>query len=79
MAPESTHKTPLPGLSLYADLLDARGARASAPGTISRAPVVFKHPDGGADKHDGDLSAQRQEPSAGTYKIPFVLQNNCCG
>lgn len=72
MAPEPTTKTSRPGLSLYANLLDPQGAQASAPGTISRAPVVFKQQDGGVDRHGGDVSAQKQQSNAGTYEKPLA-------
>lgn len=73
MAPEST-KTPRLGLSLYANLLDPNNTKPSAPGTISRAPVVFKQPDGGTEGYDGDVSAQKQQPNAGTYAKPLMLE-----
>ena len=74
MASESTAKPPRPGLSLYANLLDPNN-KPSAPGTISRAPVVFKQPLGGTEGYDGDLSAQKQQPNAGTYAKPLVLNS----
>ncbi|KAL8756932.1 MAG: hypothetical protein Q9184_004346 [Pyrenodesmia sp. 2 TL-2023] len=69
MASGSTSNTSRPGLSLYANLLDSNGSQASAPGTISRAPVVFKQPDVGPDKDDGDSSAVRQQPSAASLRF----------
>ena len=53
------------GLSLYASLLDPSNT-TSAPGTISRSPVVFSKPAG----HDGlqdEAAAQKQQLSAGSY------------
>lgn len=67
MVLESTEKAPRPGLSLYANLLDAK---ASAPGTISRAPVVFKQHGGGTDRHEDDVSASGQQTSLGTHAPP---------
>ena len=57
------------GLSLYANLLNNSTGKQSGPGTISRAPVVFKptadetilQDDGAADKH----------LNAGTVRQPF--------
>ncbi|KAL8964797.1 MAG: hypothetical protein Q9197_006796 [Variospora fuerteventurae] len=60
MVPEPTEKAIRPGLSLYANLLDAN---ASAPVTISRAPVVFKHSAGGNDGLGSDLTGARQQTS----------------
>lgn len=54
MPPESTPKGG--GLSLYANLLDPDAA--SAPGTISRAPVVFKQ---NAEEQKTDESAAKQQ------------------
>ena len=64
MASDSAVKLPRAGLSLYADLLDPTSAN-SAPGTISRAAVVFKQSEGGRPQQD-EPSAQRQQISAGT-------------
>ncbi|KAI4136809.1 MAG: hypothetical protein LQ341_005437 [Variospora aurantia] len=63
MVPEPTEKALRPGLSLYANLLDAN---ASAPGTISRAPVVFKHSAGG---NDSDLTGPRQQTSVASLRF----------
>jgi len=52
------------GLSLYANLLDPSSSNAPAPGTISRAPVVFNKP-GGNDAHQDEALAQKQQISAG--------------
>ncbi|RMJ26012.1 hypothetical protein PHISP_03094 [Aspergillus sp. HF37] len=54
MPPDSTPKGG--GLSLYANLLDPDAA--SAPGTISRAPVVFKQ---NAEEQKTDESAAKQQ------------------
>lgn len=74
MASGSTSNTSRPGLSLYANLLDPKGPQATAPGTISRPPVVFKQPDVGPDKDDGNVSAVREQPSAGIYEKPLAIQ-----
>lgn len=59
------------GLSLYANLLDSSTKKHSAPGTISRAPVVFKQPavdDGEADRtaveKQHQISAGRYQPAS---------------
>ena len=57
------NQTPTPrtgGLSLYANLLDPE---SSAPGTISKAPVVFKP----ADATD-EGSAKKPQIDSGTKK-----------
>ena len=54
---------PKAGLSLYANLLDPSSNDASAPGTISRAPVVFKQPEAEAAQEDD--AAQKQKINAG--------------
>ncbi|KAL8813375.1 MAG: hypothetical protein Q9223_000709 [Gallowayella weberi] len=72
MAPDSSANLSRPGLSLYANLLDPKGTNSSAPGTISRAPVVFKQPDSGAEIVGGDVFAQKQQASAGSYTKPPV-------
>ena len=64
MAPESAARSARPGLSLYANLLDSSSDKDCAPGTISRAPVVFKQPteeDPPLDK----IAAEKQQISAG--------------
>ncbi|KAL8766450.1 MAG: hypothetical protein Q9209_006744 [Squamulea sp. 1 TL-2023] len=70
MASDSSTAPARPGLSLYANLLEPTGAGSAAPGTISRAPVVFKQSAGGAEGHDNDASALKQQASAGTYMKP---------
>ncbi|KAL8937731.1 MAG: hypothetical protein Q9216_004280 [Gyalolechia sp. 2 TL-2023] len=62
--------TPRPGLSLYANLLDSNGPSTSAPGTISRAPVVFKQSDGRTEGIDSDISAQKQQSNAAQKTKP---------
>ncbi|KAL8701842.1 MAG: hypothetical protein Q9224_000309 [Gallowayella concinna] len=69
MAPDSSAKLSRPGLSLYANLLDPKATNSSAPGTISRAPVVFKQPDDGAESVGGDVSAQKQQASAAPLRF----------
>ena len=67
MAFNAPPKSIRPGLSLYANLLDPSSATA-APGTISRAPVVFKQPPGEEARQD-EASAQKQQGlSAGRYE-----------
>lgn len=66
MAPEKPTKPVKAGLSLYANLLDPPSSSA-APGTISRAPVVFKQPQS-EDSRQDEASAQKQQLSAGRYK-----------
>ncbi|KAJ5040973.1 uncharacterized protein L3040_005532 [Drepanopeziza brunnea f. sp. 'multigermtubi'] len=62
----SANQTPTPragGLSLYANLLDAD---STAPGTISKAPVIFKQPDAaeeGSAKKPLDPTALRFQPT----------------
>ena len=69
MAPDSSVKPMKAGLSLYANLLDPSNASA-APGTISRAPVVFRQPLD-TDSQD-ETSAQKQQISAGRYEFTPV-------
>ncbi|KAI4264269.1 MAG: hypothetical protein L6R42_000616 [Xanthoria sp. 1 TBL-2021] len=64
MASDSGTGPPRPGLSLYANLLEPTGSGSAAPGTISRAPVVFKQAVDGAKVHDSDASALGQQASA---------------
>jgi splicing factor 45 len=59
MAPDTGPSGPSPpksGLALYANLLDP-SSNKNAPGTISRAPVVFKQP-------SADLEAQPEDAAA---------------
>ncbi|KAI4285779.1 MAG: hypothetical protein L6R38_000426 [Xanthoria sp. 2 TBL-2021] len=63
MASDSGTGPPRPGLSLYANLLEPTGSGSAAPGTISRAPVVFKQAVDGAKVQDSDASALRQQAS----------------
>lgn len=74
MASGSTNNTNRAGLSLYANLLGPENPQASLPGTISRAPVVFRQPDGGPDQDDGDVSALRPQPSSGIYEKPLSVK-----
>lgn len=61
MPPDSTPKGA--GLSLYANLLEPDAS--STPGTISRAPVVFKQ---NAEEQNTDESAAKpQQLSAGRF------------
>ena len=64
MAPDST---PAKGgmLSLYANLLDPSADNPAIPGTISRAPVVFKQAAEGDIQQD-DAASKKQQISAGS-------------
>ncbi|MCJ1243415.1 hypothetical protein MMC30_000612 [Trapelia coarctata] len=55
------------GLSLYANLLDPSSS-STAPGTISRPPVVFKQPAGEEARPD-EASAQKQQLSAAALRF----------
>lgn len=63
----NTPAKPRSGLSLYANLLDPSG-KSPAPGTISRAPVVFKQP-GSDESQQEDASSQKQQISAGSHQF----------
>ncbi|MCJ1308442.1 hypothetical protein MMC25_002095 [Agyrium rufum] len=56
------------GLSLYANLLDPSN-KSSAPGTISKGPVLFKQPSN-FEQSQEEGSAQKQQISAGSYMPP---------
>lgn len=62
MAPESNPSKGGGMLSLYANLLDPEDT--STPGTISRAPVVFKQASEGESQAD-ESAAKKQQISAG--------------
>lgn len=62
MTPDQTPDKP--GLSLYANLLDP--SADSAPGTISRAPVVFKQSSEDNAQSD-DFAAKKQQLNAGSF------------
>jgi splicing factor 45 len=53
---------PKRGMSLYANLLDPS---TDAPGTISRAPVVFKQPE--TESQPDDAAAKKQQLNPGIY------------
>lgn len=53
-------------MSLYANLLDP--SAESTPGTISRAPVVFKQ-SSEADAQPDDSAAKKQQLNAGTIQL----------
>lgn len=59
MAPDSTPKT---GMSLYGHLLDPS---SDVPGTISRAPVVFKQNSETEAQAEG--AAGKKQLNAGSY------------
>lgn len=67
MAPDPAARSTRPGLSLYANLLDPSSDKDSAPGTISRAPVVFKQPAEEGPPQDR-VAAEKQQISAGRYE-----------
>jgi len=68
MAPGTAPKTASPGgLSLYANLLGSSSNKDSIPGTISRAPVVFKQ-SAGQDAQQDRASTEKQQISAGRYQ-----------
>lgn len=65
MPPESTPSKGGGMMSLYANLLDP--SAESAPGTISRAPVVFKQ-SSDADAQPDESSAKKQQLNPGTFE-----------
>lgn len=67
MAPDNAAKAPRSGLSLYANLLDSSSSKDSTPGTISRAPVVFKQTAGDDGQQDRG-AVEKQQISAGRYQ-----------
>lgn len=60
-------------MSLYANLLDPSSDNSPAPGTISRAPVVFKQA-GENDAQQDDAASKKQQISAGSQ---FTLPRPC--
>jgi splicing factor 45 len=56
------------GLSLYANLLDP--SDAATPGTISRAPVVFKQATDGDPQQEDPASNQQQISAGRQYALP---------
>lgn len=66
MAPDSTPSAGGARMSLYANLLDS--SADSAPGTISRAPVVFQQPES-ADAQSDESAAKKQQLNPGTFEI----------
>lgn len=62
MASENTPSKPGGMLSLYANLLDP--SADNSPGTISRAPVVFKQASEGESQPD-ESAAKKQQLNAG--------------
>lgn len=57
-------------MSLYANLLDP--SAESAPGTISRAPVVFKQSD---DAQPDESAAKKQQLNPGTFEFVPLLHD----
>lgn len=55
-------------MSLYADLLDP-SETSPAPGTISRAPVIFNQSEEGEPQQD-DAASKKQQISAGRPYSP---------
>lgn len=65
MAPEPASTKSGGMLSLYANLLDPSSENSTAPGTISRGPVVFKQSSEGEPPLD-DAAAEKQQINAGS-------------
>ncbi|OJD27349.1 hypothetical protein ACJ73_01264 [Blastomyces percursus] len=55
-------------MSLYANLLDPSSDSGSAPGTISRAPIVFKQA-GENDEQQDDAASKKQQISAASLRF----------
>jgi len=70
MASDAAGQSVRSGLSLYANLLDP-SKQDAAPGTISRAPVVFKQAQGEEARQDATI-AEKQQISAGRYQPAFT-------
>jgi splicing factor 45 len=71
MAPEPSSSKSSGMLSLYANLLEPSAAEIpSPPGTISRAPVVFKQ-SLESDPQLDDSAAKKQQISAGSELPSF--------
>ena len=66
MVVDNTAKPARSGLSLYANLIDPKADNSPAPGTISKAPVLFKQ-SGGQNAAQDDTAAPKQQISAGRY------------
>lgn len=66
MPPESTPSKNGGSMSLYANLLDP--SAESTPGTISRAPVVFKQ-SSETDAQPDESAAKKQQLNAGTFEF----------
>lgn len=66
MAPESAPPKSGGMMSLYANLLDP--SAESTPGTISRAPVVFKQ-SSETDAQPDESAAKKQQLNAGTFEF----------
>lgn len=65
MAPDSTPSRGGGKMSLYANLLDP--SAENAPGTISRAPVVFKPSSESDDAQPDESAAKKQQLNAGSF------------
>ncbi|KAK2813136.1 hypothetical protein FQN50_000813 [Emmonsiellopsis sp. PD_5] len=68
MASEPTPSKPGGMMSLYANLLDPSSDNSSMPGTISRAPVVFKQA-AGDDAQQEDAASKKQQISAASLRF----------
>lgn len=69
MTSDSTPAKPGGMLSLYANLLDPSAESSPAPGTISRAPVVFKQASE-ADAQSEDSAKKQQLNSGRSHTLP---------
>ncbi|KAK2793550.1 hypothetical protein FQN52_001136 [Onygenales sp. PD_12] len=68
MASQPTPSKPGGMMSLYANLLDPSSDNSSMPGTISRAPVVFKQA-AGDDAQQDDAASKKQQISAASLRF----------
>ncbi|KAG7004832.1 mannan polymerase II complex anp1 subunit [Physcia stellaris] len=67
MASNGPPKPQRAGLSLYANLLDPSSNSSGAPGTISKAPVLFNKT--GGDQSQPDEASQKQQLSAASLRF----------
>lgn len=72
MTSDSTPSKPGGMLSLYANLLDP-SADSASPGTISRAPVVFKQAAEGDAPTDEAAAKKQQQLNSGRSYILFLM------
>ena len=78
MAPEISAQAAKPVLSLYANLLDSSSNQDSPPGTILRAPVVFKQNVGDDAQQDRSMGDKQQQISAGSYQPASIRGHHVC-